>query len=157
MEVSGRYPVLSLKRSQPRFLQNDPLAVPELQLPPQDQERPTPWMARALYITGCYYWESWAGGHFIYSLFIKQLPFPEKHLFVYLLFCFSPSPRIQPDAAVWTELHTPVCLTFCQVALKLRRLIHICHLDCQDLQVSDRHVILHINLQVKYVWSCFKI
>ena len=48
MEVSGRYPVLSLKRSQPRFLQNDPLAVPELQLPPQDQERPTPWMARAL-------------------------------------------------------------------------------------------------------------
>lgn len=39
-----------------------------------------------------------------------------KQLLVYLLFCFALSPRVLPDATVWTTLHTPVYLTFCQVA-----------------------------------------
>lgn len=61
------------------------------------------------------------------------------------------------DATVWAARHSPVNLTLCQVALKLRRLVHICYLDSQDLKVSDTNIILNINLQIKYVWSCFKV
>lgn len=38
------------------------------------------------------------------------------------------------DATVWAASHTLVYLTFCQVALKFGRLIHVCYLDSQDLQ-----------------------
>lgn len=50
---------------------------------------------------GRYYRESWAGGRFIYSLLIKQLPFPGKQLPVYLLFHFAVSPRVLHVATVW--------------------------------------------------------
>lgn len=77
-------------------------------------------------------------------------------LFIYF-FCFSLSPRALPDATGWAAVHILVYPTFRQVALKLGWLVHICYLDGQDLQVCDTNLILHINLQIKYVWSCFKI
>lgn len=65
--------------------------------------------------------------------------------------CWTLSGRVLADATVW------VCLTLRQVALKLRRLVHICHLDRQDLQVCDTNIILHINLQIEYFGPCFEI
>ncbi|KAL0619826.1 Zinc finger protein [Plecturocebus cupreus] len=40
-----------------------------------------------------------------------------------------------PDATVWAAVHILVYPTFRQVALKLRRLVHICYLNSQDLQI----------------------
>ena len=73
-------------------------------------------------------------------------------LFIYFSILLCP-----PGFCMLPPSGLPVYRTFCQVALKLRRLIHIRYLDRQDLQVSDTHIILHVNLQIKYAWSCFEI
>lgn len=58
-----------------------------------------------------------------FPLLVKQLPFLRKQLLLHFLFLFGSVPQGPLGCAVW------VCLTLCQVALKLRRLVHICHLN----------------------------